>query len=129
VRAPNQREIGWYGSNASFNGVASAFKATSREISAARGFMPVVGAAGKQANAWGLDNMIGGVFEWVNDWYGAYTSASATNPTGPATGTYRVLRGGSWHNSSSNARAAYRYGGDYPSFRSSEHGFRLVRTP
>ena len=73
--------------------------------------------------------MIGNVWELVNDWYGPYTDASATNPSGPATGTYRVLRGGSWGDSSYGAHAAYR--GDYnPSFRGSYGvGFRLVRTP
>ena len=40
--------------------------------------------------------MSGNVLEWCNDWLGSYSSYSQTNPTGPATGSYRVDRGGSW---------------------------------
>ena len=56
-------------------------------------------AGTKIANELGIHDMTGNVQEWVNDWYGKYyyRSSPATNPAGPQTGKYRVLRGGSWN--------------------------------
>jgi formylglycine-generating enzyme required for sulfatase activity len=52
----------------------------------------------KQANAWGLHDTLGNVWEWCYDWFGGYSAQAATDLVGAATGTYRVLRGGSWNN-------------------------------
>jgi formylglycine-generating enzyme required for sulfatase activity len=80
----------------------------------------------KQANAWGLHDMLGNVREWVHDWYGSY-SGDATDPTGPTSGTGRVFRGGGWSSDASNLRAANRY--DYsPGGRGSDIGFRVARS-
>jgi len=52
--------------------------------------------------------MLGNVFEWCWDWSAPYEAAAATDPTGPATGSYRVIRGSSWAYPPQFARAAAR---------------------
>ena len=80
------------------------------------------------ANAWGLHDMHGNVWEWVQDWSGDYPSGSVTDPTGPSTGSYRVLRGGSWIYRARSCRSASRYLSS-PGHRGAFLGFRLSRTP
>ncbi|MBN1963991.1 MAG: SUMF1/EgtB/PvdO family nonheme iron enzyme, partial [Anaerolineae bacterium] len=53
-------------------------------------------------------DMAGNVWEWVADWYGSYPDAPQVNPTGPDSGTYHVLRGGSWGNGVLNMSTVYR---------------------
>ncbi|MEI6411583.1 MAG: SUMF1/EgtB/PvdO family nonheme iron enzyme [Bacteroidota bacterium] len=81
----------------------------------------------KKANELGIYDMSGNVWEWCSDWHGAYTSGSQTNPHGPASGSGRVLRGGSWYFYPLNCRVADR-SNVTPTFRNNDIGFRLART-
>jgi formylglycine-generating enzyme required for sulfatase activity len=80
-----------------------------------------------QPNAWGLYDMYGNVWEWVQDWYGEYTAEPVTDPQGPAAGSVRVIRGGSWDSDARNCRSAGR-APIAPGTRSDDLGFRLLRT-
>jgi formylglycine-generating enzyme required for sulfatase activity len=86
------------------------------------------------ANAWGLCDMHGNVYEWCQDWYGGeyYETCKkqgvVDNPKGPETGSYRVLRGGYWDGYAQYCRSAYRGRGG-PGGRNAFIGFRLVFVP
>jgi formylglycine-generating enzyme required for sulfatase activity len=78
------------------------------------------------ANQWGFFDMHGNVWEWTADWYGATypTGNPLVDPTGEASGSNRVLRGGSWSSAGSILRSAKRYG-NTPSSRGYNAGFRV----
>jgi formylglycine-generating enzyme required for sulfatase activity len=77
------------------------------------------------SNAWGLYDMHGNVWEWCSDWYGGYSTGVQTDPKGPASGSYRVFRGGDWYFRAKYCRSAYRYFNGQ-SYRDCIVGFRIV---
>ena len=79
----------------------------------------------KQANELGIYDMSGNVCEWCQDWFGSYSSSSQVNPKGSNSGSYRVIRGGSWSNTASGCRSSHRYGYP-PGGRYGFVGLRLV---
>ena len=81
----------------------------------------------KAANALGVYDMSGNVWEWVWDLYGSYDLHDSTNPTGPASGDRRVKRGGCWHCSHDASRVGHR-ATSLPDFPYLGNGFRIVRT-
>jgi formylglycine-generating enzyme required for sulfatase activity len=79
----------------------------------------------KRPNAFGVYDMHGNVFEWCQNWHGDYASSPEVDPQGPAGGSYRVLRGGSWGTDPRLCRSAVRVGST-PDGGNSEVGFRVV---
>ena len=103
----NLGEVGWYTENSGSN-------------------IHVVGQ--KQANELGIYDMSGNVWEWCADWYSDYPIYEIRNPKGAESGSYRVLRGGSWHSIASYCRVARR-DFDTPDYRTDYSGFRVVLAP
>lgn len=79
----------------------------------------------KEPNAWGLYDMHGNVYEWCSDRYGDYPADPQIDPTGPTSGSKRVIRGGSWFYGAYDGRAATRKK-SRPDHSSRTVGFRVV---
>lgn len=82
----------------------------------------------KKPNPWGLFDILGNVWEWVEDYKAPYGKGPDVDPKGPEMGTRRVLRGGAFHGDDSGCRCSYR-NGSVPFIRDFNVGFRLVLRP
>jgi formylglycine-generating enzyme required for sulfatase activity len=83
---------------------------------------------GKAPNALGFYDMLGNVYEWVNDWYGPYSTNAQFDPSGPAKGTYHAIRGGAWYLDMETVRSSSRIYG-FPTDQFPFIGFRVGRNP
>jgi formylglycine-generating enzyme required for sulfatase activity len=80
----------------------------------------------RKSNAWGLYDMHGNVWQWCDDWFGSYVASAVVDPTGPASGSDRVARGGCWRYVAGGCRSAGR-AYSAPGDRFSDLGFRVSR--
>jgi len=91
-----------------------------------------VGSFPSGNSPFGISDLSGNVYEWTLDWSGAYEASGATpvvDPTGPATGSSRIYRGGAWYFTDANlVRGAWRFQVT-PTWRGGDAGFRCVRAP
>ena len=123
---PMLDRIAWYGGNSgvSYEGGVDCSDWKETQYPSTRCGTHPVGE--KAANGFGLHDMLGNVWEWVEDRYGEYPGGSVTDPKGPATGSLRVRRGGGWSHDAYGSRSAYR-AGVVPGNRYHYLGVRLLR--
>ena len=127
--APGLEAIAWYGGNSSVGYEGQGWDTAGwPEKQYPGGNAGPRRVGGKEANAWGLRDMLGNVWEWTGDWYGSYPVGEARDPPGPADGVFRVGRGGSWSHDAAFCRAASRRGIG-PGFRLYSLGFRPALVP
>jgi formylglycine-generating enzyme required for sulfatase activity len=112
-------KIAWYAGN-------SATAYTGRPVGLSQSGPREVGL--KEPNAWGLYDMQGNIWQWCRDWFGPYPGGSISDPAGPASGTGRVNRGGSFGSGANDERSARR-AANPPAEASAYRGFRVALGP
>lgn len=118
-------ETGGKGNLANFADVNKTFAWRDPSINVGYAETSPVGSYPFGASPFGLEDMAGNVWEWCLDFYAPYKGADRMNARGPANGTQRVYRGGSWKSRFSNLRSAAR-GYNAPAYASNDVGFRIV---
>jgi formylglycine-generating enzyme required for sulfatase activity len=121
-RLPTEAEWAWAARCGAPTRWVGADRAQSVAVVGASQTAPV---AGLSSSAAGVLDLSGNLWEWQQDWFGALSAGADVH--GPASGSNRVLRGGSWDLGPRHARVAYR-SDDPPARRGSDLGFRLLRT-
>ncbi|MGA2541130.1 MAG: SUMF1/EgtB/PvdO family nonheme iron enzyme [Verrucomicrobiota bacterium] len=121
MKAPVLDNIAWYNGNSPDGYTGRGFNISGRT----GGPHPV---AQKQPNPWGLCDMTGNLWQWCHDWCGPYPGGASTNPAGPAAGTERVNRGGSFGSGPREERCGNR-AKKPPAEASTYRGFRLALCP
>ena len=121
--------------SAAFHGTSAAPGGTSSDGEASQLAWCNANAAGEtrpvaqlHANGFGIYDMGGNVWEWVNDFYGPFENVSQTNPTGPVSGNFRVIRGGAWNVTPGMCRASERWYAA-PAIKGFNLGLRVARDP
>lgn len=124
--APVLNDIAWYGGNSSVGYKGAGWTTPNWPNQAFPGKVAGPRRIGqKKANAWGLQEMLGNLYEWVADFAVYYPERPVTDPVGPAEGEKHIFRGGSWNHYATMCRAARRFE-DFPTFRANFVGFRVA---